>query len=512
MAVAGQKERSQVMKTDVLIAGAGPVGLTMASELARYGLSVRLVDKNTQRTDKSKALVLWARTMELIDRMSPNCADRFIQAGLKTEAVNIFSGNETIGHADMKEVESQYKFVLMIPQSETERVLEEHLATFHVKVERQTELTDFKETAHGVSCVLKHADGSEETAEASWLIGADGAHSIVRHKLNMEFHGSTLLSDWILADLHLTGVQGPPAINLYWHADGVVAQFPLKGTRYRIIANVGESSGPIGEGNHPAPSLEDLQRVLDARVPSGIRASDPVWLSNFSINERKVEHYRSGRVFVAGDAAHVHSPAGGQGMNTGMQDAFNLTWKLALISRGLCQPEPLLNSYSIERSHIAKLLLEFTGKATTAAIMQGAVKQYIRNHVASLVLGFAPVAHTMTNLLSEITVGYSDSPLNAQTKHPHDGVKPGKRAPIRPSEPPVGSGDSPRFALFAESGEVPAGLLQKYSGFLEATPRTPFSPGSLSLVRPDGYVALSTKSGDWNAVETYLNQFLPKAS
>src|ERR1700760_1797867 len=131
------------MKTDVLIAGAGPVGLTMATELARYGLSVRLVDKNTQRTDKSKALVLWARTLELLNRIAPNHADRFIQAGLKIESVNIFAGSETIAHADMKEVDSQHKFALMIAQSETERLLEEHLATLNVKAERQTELTDF---------------------------------------------------------------------------------------------------------------------------------------------------------------------------------------------------------------------------------------------------------------------------------------------------------------------------------------------------------------------------------
>jgi 2-polyprenyl-6-methoxyphenol hydroxylase-like FAD-dependent oxidoreductase len=500
------------MKTDVLIAGAGPVGLTMASELTRYGLSVRLVDKNTQRTDKSKALVLWARTLELINRMSPNGADRFIQAGLITESVKILSGSKTIGHADMKEVDSQYKFVLMIPQSETERLLEEHLGTFNVKAERQTELIDFTETANGVSCVLKHADGGEETAEASWLIGADGAHSIVRHKLNKEFHGSTLLSDWMLADIHLTGIQGPPAIDLYWHADGILALFPLQGTRHRIIANVGESSGPIGEGNRPAPTIEDIQRVLDARGPGGIKVGDPVWLSNFSINERKVEDYRSGRVFVAGDAAHVHSPAGGQGMNTGMQDAFNLTWKLALVARGLCQPEPLLSSYSAERSPVAKLLLEFTGKATEASLLRGGIKQSIRNHVASLVLGFSPVTHTMSNVLSEITVGYSDSPLNAHTQHPHDGVKPGKRAPIRQNEPPVGSGDAPRFVLFADSANMPAGLLQKYNPLLEAAPRAPLSPDSLSLVRPDGYVALSAKTGDWNAVDAYLNQFLPKGS
>jgi 2-polyprenyl-6-methoxyphenol hydroxylase-like FAD-dependent oxidoreductase len=499
------------MKTDVLIAGAGPVGLTMASELARYGLSVRIVDKNTEGTDKSKALVLWARTLELIDRMSPNGADRFIQAGLKTESVKILSGNETIGHADMREVDSKYKFVLMIPQSETERLLEEHLATFNVRVDRQTELTDFKETADGVSCVLKHADGDEETAEASWLIGADGAHSIVRHKLKKEFHGSTLLSDWVLADIHLTGIEGPPAILLYWHADGILAVFPLQGTRHRIIANVGESAGSIGEGNRPAPTVADIQRILDARGPGGIQTGDPVWLSHFSINERKVEDYRSGRVFVAGDAAHVHSPAGGQGMNTGMQDAFNLTWKLALVARGICHPEPLLSSYSLERSPVAKLILEFTGKATAASLLQGGVKQYIRNHVASLVLGFAPVTHTVSNVVSEITVGYSDSPLNAHAQHVHNGVKQGKRAPIRQNEPPVGLGDAPRFALFAEPNNMPAGLMQKYGSLLEAVPRTPFSSDSLSLVRPDGYVALTTKSGDWNAVEAYLNRFLANA-
>jgi 2-polyprenyl-6-methoxyphenol hydroxylase-like FAD-dependent oxidoreductase len=499
------------MKTDVLVAGAGPVGLTMASELARYGMSVRIVDKNAQRTDKSKALVLWARTLELIDRMSPNGADRFIQAGLKAESAIISSGKETIGHADMKEVDSSYKFALMIPQSETERLLEEHLATFNVKAERQIELVNFTETADGVSCVLKHADGREELTEASWLIGADGAHSVVRHKLNKEFRGSTLLNDWLLADIHLAGVQGPPAIQLYWHADGLLAIFPLRGTRHRIIANVGESAGTMGESIRPAPALEELQRILDARGPGGVCASDPVWLSHFSINERKVEDYRSGHVFLAGDAAHVHSPAGGQGMNTGMQDAFNLAWKLALVSRGLCHAEPLLSSYSLERSPIAKLLLEVTGKATAASVMQGSVKQYIRNHVASLVLGFSPVTHTMANVLSEISIGYADSPLNAHTRPAHGGLKPGKRAMIREQEPPVGFGDAPRFALFADSEGAPAGLLQKYDRVLEPTLRDALTPKSLCLVRPDGYVALSTTKDDWSSVETYLDGILVQA-
>jgi 2-polyprenyl-6-methoxyphenol hydroxylase-like FAD-dependent oxidoreductase len=499
------------MKMDVLIAGAGPVGLTMASELARYGLLVRLIDKNTERTDKSKALVLWARTLELIDRMGTGCTQRFIEAGLKVQGVNIFSGREEIARVEMTDIESPYNFVLMIPQSDTERLLEEHIATFGLKAERRVELKQFHSGADGVSCTLLHPDGREETVEASWLIGCDGAHSIVRHQLGMEFHGSTLLSDWILADIHLNSVPGVPAINIFWHAQGMLAIFPLHGTRYRVIADVGESSGSIGEGNRPAPTMEEVQRILDVRGPSGIQASDPVWLSSFSINERKVSDYRSGRVFLAGDAAHVHSPAGGQGMNTGMQDACNLAWKLALVSRGICAPEPLLSSYSTERSAIAKLVLEATGKATAVAVMKGGIKQSIRNHVASLVFGFAPVKHTMANLLSEVAVAYSESPLNAHSAHAHGGPEPGKRAPIRQGEPRVGSGDTPRFALFAEDTPASRSLLSKYPNLVEPSPRNQYADGGIWVVRPDGYVALAAKHDAWNDVDAYLSR-LTKAT
>jgi 2-polyprenyl-6-methoxyphenol hydroxylase-like FAD-dependent oxidoreductase len=494
------------MKTDVLIAGAGPVGLTVASELARYGLSVRLIDKNAERTDKSKALVLWARTLELMDRMGAGCTQRFIEAGLKVQGANILSGHKEIAHVEMTHIESPYKFVLMIPQSETERLLEEHLATFGLKAERQVELKQFQSSADGLSCTVLHPDGREEIAEASWLIGCDGAHSTVRHQLGMEFHGSTLLSDWILADIHLNGVPGAPAVNIFWHAQGVLATFPLGGTRYRVIADVGESSGPIGEGHLPSPTLEEVQQILDLRGPGGIQASDPVWLSSFSINERKVSEYRADRIFLAGDAAHVHSPAGGQGMNTGMQDACNLAWKLALVSRGICEPEPLLGSYSAERSAIAKLVLEASGKATAMAVMKGGIKQSIRNHVASLVFGFAPVTSTMANLLSEVAVAYSDSPLNARSAHVHGGPEPGKRAPIREGEPAVGSGNTPRFAMFAEDTPASRSLLSKYANLVEPSPRKPYAEGGVWVVRPDGYVALVAKDDAWNDVDAYLSR------
>ena len=493
------------MKAHVLIVGAGPVGLTMACELVRYGLSVRIVDKNTQRTDKSKAIVVWPRTLELLDRTGAGVADQFVQAGLKAEYTNIFAGEEQIAHVDLSSVDTPYKFVLLIQQSETERILEEHLAGLGIKVERQVQLESFEQNADSVTCNLVHAGGSKESVEADWLIGSDGAHSTVRHGLGMNFEGSTMLNDWILADVHVSGIQGPPAANIHWHAQGILALFPLGGTRYRVIADVGESTSS-GIGEHRAPSLEEVQRILDVRGSKGLVASDPVWMSSFTINERKVADYRAGRVFLAGDAAHVHSPAGGQGMNTGMHDAFNLAWKLALVSRGLFASEPLLTSYSIERSAVAKLVLEATGRATTMALIRGKVKQSIRNHIASAVFGLAPVQHIMANVLSEVTVGYPDSPLNSSHDFEHNGPAPGRRVPIHEGELAIGAGSTPLFSLFATENDAHHAIVKDFADVLEPDLRQPFDPTGLWLVRPDGYVALRARSGDTEAIKKYLSE------
>jgi 2-polyprenyl-6-methoxyphenol hydroxylase-like FAD-dependent oxidoreductase len=424
---------------------------------------------------------------------------------LKSESFNILTQTEKIADIDLNLIDSAYKFALMIPQSETERVLEEHLATFGLAAERQKELKSFEETANGVSCNLQHTDGSEETVNASWLIGCDGAHSIVRHQLGKQFLGSTMLNDWLLADVHLAGISGPPAGNIFWHDQGILVILPLGGTRYRVIADLGESSGPIGEANRPSPTLADVQQVLDVRGPAGVIASDAVWLSSFTINERKVEDYRSGRIFLAGDAAHVHSPAGGQGMNTGMQDAFNLAWKLALVFHGSSNPELLLDSYSAERSAIAKLVLEASGRVTSMALLRGGIKQAIRNHVASLLFGLAPVKHTMADVLTEVAIGYHHSPLNGDATAAPGGPMPGKRAPIRQEEVPVGSGRLPRFALYADPRNMPPSLLEKFSSIVEPVLRAPFHSGGIWLVRPDGYVALSATTDSWDAVTAYLS-------
>lgn len=485
--------------SDVLIVGAGPVGMTMALELARYGIKVRVVDEAPHRTALSKALIVWSRTLELMDRAG--IADKMVAAGYKVEAAHLTAGEQTIGRLTFDGVESAYRFALMLPQSETERILEDLLAEIGIKVDREVELLNFNDKGNTVVATLRHPNGAEETTEAAWLIGCDGAHSTVRQQLGMEFAGATSPIDWVLADVHLEGIPRLPEIHAIWHSDGVLVTFPIEATRYRIIADAG--TVPEGSAQLPQPTLQDIQNILDKRYPGGVRATDAVWLSAFRISERKVADYRAGRVFVAGDAAHVHSPAGGQGMNTGMHDACNLAWKLALVVRGAA-PENLLNSYSEERSPIAAEVLKVTGRVTDMAMLGNKLAQEVRNHMAYLMLGLNPVRNLAANLVSETTLGYADSPLNAG----HGDPAPGTRAPIRSGEVPVGAGNAPRFAVFADADGMPDGFLEKYASVAETKLRAPFAEGGLWVVRPDGYIGLAAKRGEWDAVANYFEEMM----
>jgi 2-polyprenyl-6-methoxyphenol hydroxylase-like FAD-dependent oxidoreductase len=490
------------MKQDVLVVGAGPVGLTMAAELARYGVAVRIIDKAAERTDKSKALVLWSRSLELIDRMG--CGESFVTAGLKVRAAAIIAGGHPIAHISLDALPTPHPYGLMLPQSETERLMEQHLNTCGVQVERQVELTQFHTATDTVTATLRHADGHDETVDAAWMIGCDGAHSAVRHGLGMAFEGDTLPSNWILADVHLAGNPTPPdEIVTYWHADGVLVIFPISPGRYRVIADIGET--PPGEHHPNDPTLQEVQAVLDQRGPGGMTASTPIWLAGFTINERKVADYRAGRVFLTGDAAHIHSPAGGQGMNTGMQDACNLAWKLALVCHGSVAPEPLLDSYSTERSEIGRQVLRAAGRLTAVATLRSGILQTLRNHAASLMLSLSPVRRTMTNTMAELSIGYANGPLSRTEGAHHDGPAAGARAALPVAGQPVGSGSRPLFALFARATPQAAELIAQRPDLLEAEPRPPFESSGIWLVRPDGYVAMTAGATDWDKVGAYLD-------
>ena len=274
---------------------------------------------------------------------------------------------------------------------------------------RQVELVEFKPGNDGVEVRLNSPDG-EHSSTFSWLVGCDGAHSAVRHGLAVPFTGKTIDSDWMLADVHMTGYPFPDSeASVLWHRDGVFVIFPISPGRYRVLADL-PSSGTV---QTPTPTLKQVQAIIDRRGPSGLVAYDPIWLAGFRINGRKVSDYRHGRVFLAGDAAHVHSPAGGQGMNTGMQDAFNLAWKLAMVVHGQARDE-LLDSYSPERSAVGDEVLKSASRLTTVGTLRNPLAQGLRDIIVHIAFGFAPVQHAFATAMTEVAIGYPDSPITVR--------------------------------------------------------------------------------------------------
>jgi len=463
-------------KVDVLISGAGPVGLTMANELARYGIAVRIVDKTAERTDKSKALVLWSRTLELFDHAG--YVEPFLAAGMQAHGAQMSNGKDVIASISLDDIESVYPYALMIPQSDTERVLEEQLAKRGVKVERTVGLESFTDQGNQVQAVLRKASGESETLTADWLIGCDGAHSTVRHGLGFTFDGTTQPSDWYLADGHISGLEPQDRLHIFWHKDGILAFFPITEGRWRVIADLGPAQG---DAHCPDPTLQEVQALITLRGTDGIVIKDAYWLAAFRINERKVSQYGSGRAFLVGDAAHVHSPAGGQGMNTGMQDAFNL------------------DSYSVERSAVGDMVLRNASRLTDAAIIRNPIAQGVRNTVVKFALGFPQLVHRVADMLAELDIGYPKSPLTVAGAHHPSARKAGERWPDRlPADP-----GKARFTAIGPAGVVSA-LAAKFPTLVQAAPASADAK-DLRLVRPDGYVGFAGAESDQAGAEAYLH-------
>lgn len=481
------------MSKPVLVTGAGPVGLIMAAELARYGVSVRIIDRLPTRTTESRALAIWPRTLELLD--AAGCAGAFVATGLRADAVSLHAGNRTLARIPFGTIASAFSYLLMLPQSETERLLEEHLKTFGHTVERETELTDFVDSEEGVSCTLRHARGRVETLEAAWLIGCDGAHSFVRGRLGMAFEGDTLPTGFVIADVHVAGLALPPdEPAIFWHPDGAVMVFPIARGHYRIIADLG--SVPLH-----MPDLGEMQGIVDRRGPGGVILSDPVWLSDFGVNERRVRDYRRGHVFLAGDAAHIHSPAGGQGMNMGMQDAFNLAWKLALVERHEAGPR-LLDSYSIERSGVALQIMSDSSRMTRIVLLRSHLAQRVRNFTVRQACRIPPMRRAIANRLSGILIDYPDSPLNTGSARGLRGRGPGQRLVARQSSEP---NDRPCFVIAARESAEARAMIARHASLLRPEMCLPPDENGIWLVRPDGYVAAAAKSGNWTVIDTALN-------
>ncbi|RTL44554.1 MAG: monooxygenase [Candidatus Melainabacteria bacterium] len=386
----------------VLIVGAGPVGLTMALALSISGIKFRIVDKAPHRSDKSKALGIHARTLELLETLG--VVDTFLKNGHIVHATNLFCGSQKIVHFSLDEIPSPYPFALMVPQSETERLLAEELSERGIDIEREMEVTNFLQDDDKVTTTIKHADGKEETIQSNWLIGCDGAHSTIRHTLGLTFDGETYEEGFATIDCYVDWDNSDDELHGYVCEEGIVFFFPMGNRRYRIVANCPPHKA------EDLLTLEKMQELVNHRCAKNIPLSNPQWVTYFTINRRSVKQYNVGRAFICGDAAHVHSPVMGQGMNTGMQDALNLAWKIELVEKGIAARE-LLESYNNERHPVGQNLLNSTDAMTKLVTLRSPVSQEVRNHLIPLIANQDVLHERACRKISMVGLNYRASSI-----------------------------------------------------------------------------------------------------
>ncbi|MFA6209845.1 MAG: FAD-dependent monooxygenase [Candidatus Obscuribacterales bacterium] len=411
----------------VLVVGAGPTGLTLALELIRRGISCRLIDKLPEPGDKSKALAIHARSLEMFETMG--LAEKLIAEGNIVGGFSMHTGKTRLARVSTAEIDSPYPFILMLPQCDIERILTAQFISMGGSIERGVELVNLSEPSSVVTASLSHLDGETETAEFKWVVGCDGAHSIVRKLLKLPFEGTEYAEQFVLADVDIQSGIAEDEVSTYFHEDGALVFFPMGKHRFRTMANVAESTV-----SGDAPTLSFMQDLLDKRGPGDVKILKTHWLAWFRIHRRSVSTYRVGHTFVAGDAAHIHSPVGGQGMNTGMQDAYNLAWKLALVIQANA-PDNLLNSYQEERHPVGQELIKGTDMATKLAFLRNPVAKQIRNHMMSFLSQQEVFVQRLRKVGTMLAVNYRSSPIVGEYRDMHDVQLTPSASSERPSLP-----------------------------------------------------------------------------
>ncbi len=357
---------------DVLIVGAGPVGMMTGCELLRRGVRVRIIDRAPEPSPFPKALLMWPRSLDLIEDLG--ALDELREAGLAINAFSYYSDREHLATFDFP----RPLVPVCLPQNETERILRGCLERLGGTVERGVRLLNFDrldfsgrlDAVDGVTAILEHADGRIERTRAPFVIGADGAGSTVRCLLGTGFGGSTYEAAFALVDAHVEGSSLPEDRAQYYQSPaGALVVVALPDGVFRFFSSLTPGE-PV--------SVESMQRIVDERGPKGVRITDPVWESVFRVHARHANDFQLGRVFIAGDAAHIHSPAGGQGLNTGIQDAHNLAWKLAAVIHEEAPPELLL-SYGPERAAVARQVVRDTDIQTRAWMVKGRAEVAVRD-------------------------------------------------------------------------------------------------------------------------------------
>src|SRR5215813_11311113 len=398
--------------TQVLIAGAGPTGLVMALWLTRLRVPVRIVDKTAEPATTSRAVAVQARTLEFYRQIG--LAATIITRGREVSAATLWVAGRRVAHAvlgDMGAGISPYPYAFVFPQDEHERLLIDWLAGAGVAVEREMELVGFEDSGERIIARLKRADGTVDACEAAFIAGCDGAHSRVREALSIGFAGGTYEHLFYVADVDARGAVMDGDIHVALDRTDFLAVFPLQGAhRARLVGTVRDEAAR----QRNALTWDDVGRRVIEWMRIDVERVN--WFSTYHVHHRVADRFRSGRAFLLGDAAHVHSPVGGQGMNTGIGDAVNLAWKLAAVLQGRADPG-ILATYETERIGFARRLVATTDRAFSLVTKQGVVARKVRTRLVPMIAPFmfrlASVRRFLFRIVSQIGVNYRNSPLSA---------------------------------------------------------------------------------------------------
>lgn len=404
---------------DVLIVGAGPVGLLMASELARHGIQFRIIDKKNVPNASSNATWIQTLTIELFDHIG--ILEQFIKSGNSCDAINLYVDGKSIVKIPLTYIESLYKYILMLPQSETEKLLTEYLKSFGFQIERSTELIDLKQNRNVVKSKVRYANGEGEIITSRYLIACDGANSTVREKCKIFFPGKDLKEQFVVADAIIDSYMSKKEIHAFFSEGEIFAAFPLGSDRYRISANL---HLPVIRKLY---FENEIIEMAQDRAHGAFYVKSVSWVSTFWIHGKIIKKMRHGPVFFCGDAAHIHSPAGGQGMNTGFQDVYNLAWKLALVIKEKAK-STLLDTYHKERHPVVSEIVRENNHYTEMAIADKNFIKKLRQFSNKLHKSTARIAKKIGMNLTQLSIQYNKSPIIKYNAVKIKSLSPGEHA------------------------------------------------------------------------------------
>ncbi|MCM3611705.1 FAD-dependent monooxygenase [Planococcus sp. MERTA32b] len=501
------------MNPQILIVGAGPTGLALAYSLARQGVPFRIIDKNAGTGTASRALAVHARILEQYGQLG--LAERNIKRGHPILSLDVSDGTEvkaTVKFHDFGKGLSPFPFILSLPQDEHEEILVDELNKIGVEVEWNTSLLSFEDTGAGVTTVMQRQGQPEETAAFTYLCGCDGASSMVRKGLGLEFPGGTYKHLFFVADIETAKpADNMQKMDMYMDDDGFMLYMSVRNaTTKRILGIV---PGKFNERTDL--EYHEINDYIENKIR--VSAAKVNWFSTYRVHNRISEHFAKGRIFILGDAGHLHSPAGGQGMNTGIGDAINLAWKLAAVIRGKAAPR-ILNTYEKERIGFARRLIATTDKAFSTIVSQKLrgtlLRQYFVPYALPSVFKFPFSQKNAFRILSQIHINYRDSPLShGKAGKVYGGMRlPWVETVTGDNFEPLRSVDwqihiygkaKPELIDFARSQsldlhEFPWEAQMKDAGFKQ---------DALYLIRPDGHVGLATEKQWLRVLKAYLDTY-----